>query len=368
MNYNLLPSLEHLATVSVAALLYNDYEIEKMLEGEKKSPIHSNCKRNETWNLIEMKIMDSLSSLLPSSLQVKVAEVIHPMRDEVFRWKVDHSFLLKHIGEYSYIYNSCLSWKTDGTINREQTTKNLLMNENIDPKIRFITACIYFLEDEVLALWERIKENHKKSIIRIGTNSAVRFWMKQLKKGNIKHWREMIEGYFGVPCIRQSDIPLRLSSFYDFLSSESKQKYIKFFGAHQVHTHDLRLCLKNKHENECREIFRSRPDAALFICLRWPFRSLYIKMAEEIISYLTAKNLSTLLLVMIVSYIQDGYEDFQLFEEIWKMSPAALKNDVMKDIRFFLWTKRLLEEANHSQPLEKIVRKCYLDEALQLME
>ncbi|GBL93553.1 hypothetical protein AVEN_59736-1 [Araneus ventricosus] len=381
MSYNVLPPLEHLATASVASLVYNDIEIGKMLGHGKKCTVHSNCNSVEAWKVIEEKVMEDLSPFLPSSLQIRVARVIHPMHNEVWRWKADHSYLLKHFGEYSRIYNSCLSWKTDGTINGEQTTKQLLMNESIDPEIRFITACTYFLEDEVSALWEKMKEVDKKRITETGTNSAVRFWMKQLTKGDnkswwmkwlkkedVRHWTEMIDEYFRNPSIKRTDVPLRISSFYNFLSWESKQKYIKLFGNHQIHTDDLRMCLKDKDEVERREIFRSRPDDALCICLRRPFRSHFIKMAEEIMSYMAADDFATVVLAMILSYIHNGYEDFHLFEEFWQMSPAALKDDIIRDNHFVMLIKNLLDELNYSKVLEEVVRKCYLNEALRIIE
>ncbi|GBL93546.1 hypothetical protein AVEN_59729-1 [Araneus ventricosus] len=347
MSYNILPPLEHLATVRVASLVYNDAEIGR-IGGRlgKKSTIYSN-RISDDWKVIEKKIIEDLSPFLPSLLQIKVAKVIRPMHNEVIFWKEDHVYLLTDYGHYSPIYNSCLCWKTDGTINREQTTKKLLMNESIDPKIRFITACTYFLEVEVLALWKRIKEVHKNRIILPRTNSAVRFWMKQLKEGDtkhwwmkwrkkddVKHWSEMIDEYFRNPSnfIELMDIPLRISSFYNYLSWENKQKFIRYLGYYYVHSDDFRMCMKDENELQRREIFRSTPVAALLLCLRWPFRSRYIEMAEEIMSYLTARGFLDVVVAMIVSYIYDEYEDSQLFEEFWQMSPAALKNDIIFNV------------------------------------
>ncbi|GBN42459.1 hypothetical protein AVEN_183470-1 [Araneus ventricosus] len=351
MSYNILQPLEHLATVSVASLVYNDAEIGRMLGHRKKlhtfelhrCTIYSKCNSDDAWKLIEKKIMKDLSPLLPSLLQIKVAKVIRPMHNEVFWWKKDHLHLLKYFGEYSPIYNSCLCWKTDGTINREQSTKELLMNESIDLEIRFVTACTYFLEDEVLALWQRMKEVNKNRIIHTGTNSAVRFWMTQLKKSDtkhwwikwlkkkhVRHWSEMIDEYFRNPsnCIKGTDIPLRISSFYNYLSWENKQQCMTIFGNHYLHTDDLRMCLKDKDEFERREIFRSNTFHALCICLRWPFRSHYIEMAEEIISYLPADSFLDVVRAMIDSYIHNGYEDFHLLEEFLQISPAALKDEI----------------------------------------
>ncbi|GBO04894.1 hypothetical protein AVEN_88026-1 [Araneus ventricosus] len=361
MNYILLPSLKHAAAVRTASLLYHDCEIEIMLE--KGTATDVNVQVHEQWQLKEIEIADKLSPLLPSLLRKTVAKVIRPMHNEVEAWKRNHEFLLKHLGACCCTW---LLWKTDGTINRTQTAKKLVVNDNIDPKIRFIMACTYFLEDEVLALWERIKPVRKrKKLVFEDSNSAVKFWIRWLKRKNTKHWSEMVDEYFRIPstypCYPPMDIPLRVSCFYPFLSREMKQHFIQYLAKPSCHADDFQICVNNMNETDRIEAFKTKFPFGLFFCLRWPYRSVFIKMAKEVFSYLTFDGFGTILHFMLCSYIFDGYEDFHLFEEFWLMSPATFKDETKKLGHSFATAESYFEFEHCPQALKEIVRKCYLD-------
>ncbi|GBN60433.1 hypothetical protein AVEN_87774-1 [Araneus ventricosus] len=371
MNFNLLPSLQQAAIVRIASLLYYDYEIENLTESIPQisdlfSPSRMGAaSTHEQWKEVEMKAVEKLSPFLPSLLRKRVAKVIRPMHDEVHRWKSEHNIFLEQYGARCLLCRRCillyLRWKTDGTIDRTETAKEIVANDSIDPKLRFIMACTYFLEDEILALWEEIEEVDKNMLDSEGTNSSVRFWMKWLQNKDINHWSERIDEFFTYRRAYPTDIPNRASCFYHWLSSESKQMYIAFTNTRRVHADNFQMCLNGMEEIERLEIFRNEAERPLLLCLRWPFRSLFTKFAKELVSFLTADRFISLLRAMLVSYVNYGFEDFHLLEEFWEMSPDALKGEAKKSL--IMWTEWFLPMIFPRQnrlALEEVVRRCNL--------
>ncbi|GBM03276.1 hypothetical protein AVEN_142562-1 [Araneus ventricosus] len=356
-----------MAAVKIAIGVLYDSEIEKMLQEERKYPrgiiaIKFYSDRHELWKMIQMKAAEKLP-FLPNSLKTSVCKYIQSLHVESEDWIKDHMFLLNLDPLHcNLVYKTIFCWKSDGTINRVKTAKKIAQNKNIDPNSRFILACTYFLEDEVLAIWHGHKEVKKKSMRIKGTNSAVRFWMKWLKKGSVTPWRLMVDDYFSFPCFRRSDIPLRFSSFFPYLSQESRANYFGYFdlGLQCFDKDGFFSYLCEIDEAERTELLQLIPRDALRYCLKWPFQTLFIEMANQLESYMKGSDFEIVFLE-IVSSIMCGLHDFdyvELLKEFWNLSPS-FKEEIKKCEIFSKVMEAILnyDAGSQSLPLAEIVDK-----------
>ncbi|GBO14825.1 hypothetical protein AVEN_19376-1 [Araneus ventricosus] len=350
-----------MAAVRIALCLYYDKDIEKILEGEKKLPYSNgefSRKVYKFWKRIEMKAAEKVSSL-PTSLQTRVVKFIRPIDLETIKWTSDHANLLK-LGS-TYTYKSILRWKTVGTIDRTQTAMKFSQNKNFDPETRFNMACTYFLEDEVLALWHGDEVLDRKRLSRNGRNAAVRFWVKRLKEGSCRKrpWKDMIDGYFQILSVRRSDIRLRVSCFFPYLSWEGKKNYVRNLLCSNIaraYSDDLRLCMHAMDEAERVELFSEYHVHWLYYCLEWPFQSLFIDLANQLWSHINADKFHAVLFHIIRFSILRGLECFDyvgLLKEFWHDSPDAFKENIMKRKKSFKVITEILnyDEKNASLPL-----------------
>ncbi|GBN52141.1 hypothetical protein AVEN_1228-1 [Araneus ventricosus] len=334
-----------MAGVRIVLAMYYDKDIENVLEAEIKLPFRHRClerERLELWNLIEMKTVEKLS-FLPNLLKVRLSKCIRPIHVETCRWIRDHESLLKLSSAQCYLTcKSILCWKANGTIDRIKTAKKLVQDTNIDVKTRFAIACTYFLEGEVLSLWYGDNEVNAVRIPRNGTNAAMRFWIKHLKKGYWRkhYWKAMINGYFEIPRIRRSEIPLRISSFFPYLSLKAKKAYFSsvyyFIGVHQD---DFRLCMQIMDEKERFELFCKYPADSLYFFLQWPLQSLFMEMAHRLWSHMDKHQFHAVLDHIVMNYILKGLDDFdyvELLKEFWCLIPAFLKVEIKKMKKYFV--------------------------------
>ncbi|CAL1291857.1 unnamed protein product [Larinioides sclopetarius] len=367
MNYNILRSLQHMAAVKIAVEIFYDNEIEEILLEERKYPrvlmgVEFNHSRHELWKLIQTKAIEKLPGLA-ASLQTRVYNCIHALYAETEDWIRDHTLLLNLDPLHCPLAcKSNLCWKSDGTINRVETAKKIAQNKNIDANDRFILACTYFLEDEVLGIWNEDGVS-KRSLRRKGTNSAVRFWMKWLRKSPVMPWKLMIDDYFSVPCFRRSDIPLRFSGFFNYLSQESKEIYLEYFNYRLQCFHKDEffsyLCIMD--EEESTELVQLIPQDALEHCLKWPFQTMFIEMVKQLESH--GKDLNFyVIFCKIVANIVFELHDFdyaELVRELWNVS-FSFKKEIEGCEIFSKIVEAILnyDKDNQSLLLAQLVDQC----------
>ncbi|CAL1291862.1 unnamed protein product [Larinioides sclopetarius] len=292
MSFIFLPSLQHLAAVKVALAVYYDDIIQ--LSGESiLSDEVSRTTYKENWIMIQRMESMKLSELLPELLRKRIVQLIQPMSSEVQIWITNHSVIKKHVKK-DFVNNLC--WKPDGSIDRIKTAKQFIQNKKIDIRVRFVIACIYFFEFEILNLWREMSTFRRMSIPRIDTNIIVRFWMKRLKKRDISPWTESIREYLENDFeYKDTDSRFRLSSFYVALDRETRWTYISQLWPWITHVDDLLFCIYQMDEAERHETLRRMPTKVLHCYLRWPVQSLFLNIVNSVWSRLSQSCLKTVL-------------------------------------------------------------------------
>ncbi|GBL85555.1 hypothetical protein AVEN_34705-1 [Araneus ventricosus] len=224
MALTFLPSLQHLAAVRVALTVYNDDIIrflDELYLREKYDvldPHHFNLKEERWIRKCIKKTRKKLCKCLPKSLRNPVVHIIQPIVAEIHFWARDHFPIIKRIEKRHYKNSLC--WKSEGTIDRTKTAKQLVRNESIDKTVRFVMACIYFLENDVVHLWQSMTADERQNIFLIDSNTAVDFWMKWLRENAKSPWTRCVLKYLTCDFLYRmlSYLPysrIRITSFFN---------------------------------------------------------------------------------------------------------------------------------------------------------
>ncbi|KAF8790465.1 uncharacterized protein LOC129961047 [Argiope bruennichi] len=242
MESNSPERLETMVAAAVASHIFMHPEIDAMLQIEETIfPIDL---RQEYWSSIERKFMEITGNLLPIPLRNMVFGFLKPLHETYDLWKKDH-YLNKKIKQN--VYKSCISWEIDSaTINRRKTAAKLIRNRRVDVRTRFIMACTYYQEDDIVDLWRQIRGKTRRAITRRGSNDSVRFWVKLLKKKATHTWREEVENHYRVTNSKPYDSPLILNCFFRYLNQGKQlQMLIKQFATQRLHLEDFLLCMNH---------------------------------------------------------------------------------------------------------------------------
>ncbi|GBL85552.1 hypothetical protein AVEN_34703-1 [Araneus ventricosus] len=369
MALTFLPSLQHLAAVRVALTVYNDDIIrflDELYLREKYDvldPYHFNFKE-EIWirKCIE-KTRKKLWKCLPKSLQNSVVHIIQPIVSEIHFWARDHFHVIKHIEKRHYKNSLC--WKSEGTIDRTKTAEQLVRNENISKPVRFVLACIYFLENDVVLLWQSMTARERNNILSLDSNTAVNFWIKWLRKQAKSPWTQFLSTYNFIDRLalpgRWSRI--RLSLFFNEMNWFHKIFYLHASWPHRTHIDDLRMCYILSNETERAQFFglSSIPKDLLLCYLDWPLQSLFLDAINQIRSHLNRHCFECSLEYIVYTKLMRGMQDFdylRLLRDLWNQIPDTYKEEIQRKKIFTLVHAAMnYDEKTHRQPIAELLKE-----------
>ncbi|GBM67063.1 hypothetical protein AVEN_74807-1 [Araneus ventricosus] len=390
MSLTFLPSLQHLAAVRVALAAYNDDTVRlldelilkekataryklipneddddriEMIQIEEDNSEDCFYKQQEKWiRKSKKKARKKLSKLLPKLLQKRVVHILQPLATEIYFWVRDHWYIIKHIERGHFTNNLC--WKSEGTIDRTKTAKQLVRNESIGKRVRFAMACIYFWENDVLHLWHSMTTAERKSIFSINSNVAVHFWMKWLRKRARPPWTQLVSNYMDSDVLKLDYNRVRLSSFFIELNTFSQGVFLRGLWPQHAHIDDLRLCYNLLDETGRSEIFHSQSKTSQVLCcyLDWPLQSLFLDAVNQVRSHLTAFSFEYLLYKIVHKKLMRGMQDFdylQLLKDLWNRIPDPYKVEIQRQRDFTLVRAAMCyDEETHPLPIQKLLKKC----------
>ncbi|GFY46003.1 uncharacterized protein TNIN_327441 [Trichonephila inaurata madagascariensis] len=102
---------------------------------------------NKQWEVLVGKKVSSFP--LPESIQKEVMALVRLIVLEVDKWLEDHARIPMSITSSHIRFH----WTQDAKIDRVKTAKAMIANNGIDVKDRFLLACQYCFEDDVVLLW-----------------------------------------------------------------------------------------------------------------------------------------------------------------------------------------------------------------------
>ncbi|KAF8784821.1 hypothetical protein HNY73_010442 [Argiope bruennichi] len=280
--------------------------------------------------------------------------MIQPMHFQATLWLKDHDFL-PHRKGFSFNYRKMLCWSPDGSIDREGTAMKYVKMQEFDTRDRFIMACNYGFEEAILHLWDVVKIVGINCTARRGVNSAVRLWMDLLRNGCTSPSNEKAEAHFAIENLKPTDIPLRLSTYFKYLSPALRQEYFKPLGRHHLHEDDFRMCLPQMGEAERDRLFKAQPIDALGHYLEHPFEFRFIKMAKKLSPDMVLNDYIIILDVMLKLFMLCGDLYSDLMKAYWAKIPALMKRRIKRTRHFKVYNRVFKHKQNRLRNLQEII-------------
>ncbi|GFT08047.1 RNase H domain-containing protein [Nephila pilipes] len=314
-----LPSLQQIATVKLATIVFNDASVnavEKLLE----IPL---C-------LLPIELLEKImDNLLPeyvqvSSLAEKVRKLARPISLEIEEWKEYHSRLL----DTSVDFQNYFVWKTLGTIDSEATALSLIQSDRLEVGCRFALACFYCFEDFIPRLWKERSPFRKTRIVC--RSEIVRVWVNWLEngcKGSIRESESFV--YWAI----RDDNPFATRYLLEGLTPEKRKSFLASITYKtDVSIAVLHVCFSQMDDCQRTELFQKCPFKLLKCFLNWPMQSQFLEKAKSAFQYLDVREFIELLFFIFLQRILADWKDFDypdLLTKFWKLSPPALKITVL---------------------------------------
>lgn len=369
MNFILNPSLKHIALVQVAAILWNEHDVNKHLVREFSCSLcisesnffpypHYLCKRYDEWKMIEDSVIDKVSELtIPASLKEKLSCYIQPIGIQILRW-IDYHFRFCGF-DFGLLNNLC--WTPNGTLDKKKTAEVLIRDEAIDITVRYRLACAYCLEDAIPELFYRKIDNHKifyytGSILSKFERELLMFWKQYMEKnfsrctiirksnniyfsdsymlqcateaGNIAATKYFLQKLIKQECSLDEVLMNAAIS----AAKKSHKSVLDFNDSPQEYYSEFFCFILSQISNEQQvQLFEICPVEALQCLLDWPWQKIFVKTVSLLFNFLPD---SYAVLKTITHKLDIGYKDYnyqKIFQDVWQLIPHAQKLYIIND-------------------------------------
>ncbi|GFS83545.1 uncharacterized protein NPIL_686341 [Nephila pilipes] len=373
-----VPSLENIAAVSVAVILYNDYEIQQSLKETlyRFSP-------DEQWKNVMREKMPNHIVSIPA--QQKIMSFLKPINYEAEKWKWHHRKLIGQ--DIDWRITSKLLWKTDGTIARFETANFFIRSDILDIRNRFKLACSYWKKESVIAIWKKMPESLCRDFSETysrddgfeGTDWNVKIWIRWYTEEYTKNSRKEIclSSYDWNAVSLQGELPLKSTP-------EERLEIIRRILEWECDLHTARFCVLFLKADQRLEVLKTYPYQVLKSYLLSPCQSLFIEKANYVRNDLSEAHFICLLHIIYCQRVVPDWEDsdyVELLQEFWSIIPnyhkeSVKREDIYRAIELIVANGRsILSTENqflfHSQQnVELNVTKCceYIIRRIELIQ
>ncbi|GBN04650.1 hypothetical protein AVEN_238653-1 [Araneus ventricosus] len=325
------PSLSYMCLAKIAVGLYNEFGL-KIL---KKAFPEMKCLRFREFKehspddfiLLSNRAKERLL-LIPTILRKKILKAVERVQFELAEWLGRHE---KKVGYY-YYYGKCdFFWRSDGSIDRTKTAREIVRNQNVAIGARFEIACMYCLEKSVQTLWAILEANGETECFerpydKSHCNAMVHFWVRWMREGAQFHWTQAAHEYldFRMFFLYQNGSEPSFSTLFRVLMKGDRSKFFRYMIL--CDKDDLRFCLYTVTNKEQEKIMEKYARYVLLIHTDRPLSSLFLEIAEKSWKFLSHSSFHRVL-----GYLLDlkDNRDFDYYAylavEFWNMSPGRFK-------------------------------------------
>ncbi|GFT44369.1 uncharacterized protein NPIL_533131 [Nephila pilipes] len=316
------PSLLYMALVKTATEICRIPEIKAFIACAPETAQVSamTFAYSQEWaSLIKSKV--SLLKL-PAQLQQQLIHFIRPISIKIKEWVTCHCrFLLCDSSEVDL--QSCLHWKSDGTIDALKTATSLVRDESVSVSLRYRIAGVYYLMDDARKL-QKGCEDSKESISREYRTSSLYQGLKNMLETNFVSFIDFYIFY--------CDNPNALKEFFNERNLNKRDNVLKLFMKYShANLKVIRFCLSEISVKEHESVFESYSYLVLFSFVEWPFQNIFLDMADRLWSYITKEGFLNVMNYIYDERIEKGWKDYdyeELLKVFWLKSPEDFKNYV----------------------------------------
>ncbi|PRD23198.1 UNVERIFIED_CONTAM: hypothetical protein NCL1_47061 [Trichonephila clavipes] len=271
---------------------------------------------------------------LPNEIQKQLVGIVSALGFEIVNWFECHKGIML---QADHDLRNKLSWFSFGIIDRFETARNFIQDENVSIFYRFHLACKYYFEEYVPLLFERIStENQSIFLGRLSDTRSMELWIVVLNRHAALDWGK-ISRYERNHFFRDNFLGIRYY-FTRLQGLETRYQCIFFaLGNEELHPLDLYLCLSRMTADELNSLLSRLPDRALFdlfhYFLCWPFQIIFMKVVNNFKHHIN-RNTFRNLVISILYKLRKGWYDYRyidLFESLWSLMSTRYGRFVKED-------------------------------------
>ncbi|GIY99757.1 uncharacterized protein CEXT_646871 [Caerostris extrusa] len=360
VNYNIMPSLKHMAFRTITATMWNQKDI-KQLATEFCFQSMNGKTKNQLWHtVVEDTVKQNVRKLyMPESLISEVIKLVKPIGLEISKWIKFHISFLDD-AQFVILILDKLSCTSLGTVNYKKTAEFIVRDEQLDLVKRYKLACVYCLESDIPALWEQLPRSDKR-----------RFYCKDNPSKHIQHELVLIWTYFikgeANKLNRRINLLLEDCSFNEYAFKYAAHSGNRVATEHFFQklttkerkgclvettqcvaktrcdldygcTHDfpkecycdvLAYLLLQCNEADQVKVFQKYPYRVLKCFISWPWQDHFIQIAERMWPFLPEFDYNTLLRILTENINIFGYNYHKIIRKFWLQSPISFKEYVI---------------------------------------
>ncbi|GFU10580.1 uncharacterized protein NPIL_219471, partial [Nephila pilipes] len=340
------PSLQLIAHVRIAKGVLRILEFKNVLPDFL---LH-----NASDNLQNMhQILSSL--ILPKVLENRTMGIIEALCKEIESWCYCHCLFLIGV---NLDYWDRIQWYSHGNINRLETVRAFIQDENINSRERFNLACAYYLDVDVRNLWEKMSLGCKNYFIIQNTEYRRSiYWLFPVLSGIPLDWSQISETIefddFSVYDSRNFFYRNNCGLFQIFPKLKNAEarfrSILNCMLSNQLNPFDLYLCLFRMEDRELYELFNRLFFLQRLVIFRyflsWPLQGFFLDILERFGSK-TSKMFYLELFNFILrdkfktEWFDHDYVD--LVKEMWTSISPKIKSEIEKDT-IFPYLKQVLD-------------------------
>ncbi|GFT59370.1 uncharacterized protein NPIL_132441 [Nephila pilipes] len=297
-----------------------------------------------------------LSSLdLPSVLRNPTMGIIQALGIEIANWCLWHNVFLI---DATLDYWNRIQWYSHGTINRLETARALIQDENINIGQRFNLACAYYLESDVRTLWKDMSLGYRYCFVtRKHEYKSRTFWLDALQTGDPLDWSQIsgvinIENFFEHDTrnyFHRNDLGL-LQLLPNLENPETRFRSILIsIGNEAFHPFDLYLCLSKLEDHQLDKLFDClSTEQRVSVCksfLHWPLQGLFLEIFERLRTNMSIISYIQLFVFFLCEKCNTKWSDYDyedLVKRIWSSLPHDTKSLIRRS-EIFIFLKKVLD-------------------------
>ncbi|GFT48865.1 uncharacterized protein NPIL_358691 [Nephila pilipes] len=345
MKIRFWPSLQLLAQVRIARGILCNLEFENVFPNF----VHG-------VGFIDLEYMHQILSSfhLTNVLKNRTMGIIEALGKEIESWCSCHrSFLI----DSNHDYWNRIQWYSHGTINRLETARALIRDEDINIVKRFNLACEYYLEADVRTLWENMSSGHRQFFITKNKNRNRKFWLNALQTNTPLDWLAISLAIMSNDFSIHDPSSYFYWSFLGLLHFFPKLNYaparlssiLCSVGRRELHPFDFYLCLRQMNEHELDSLFHylSR-EKRLKMCewfLQWPLQILFLDLFQHLRRNMSKKFYNMLFKFIFFEKYKSKWLDYDylnLVKQIWSSVSDDIKTRI-KNGGMYVFLKVLLD-------------------------
>ncbi|XP_065225278.1 uncharacterized protein LOC135849056 [Planococcus citri] len=173
-----VPDLREIAAVNIAVAFWNHINIPLTLFERTGS---GNYYSGDIYNVnLTQKVRGLIDSIsVPNSVAEYIKSIVDRQRYRIDDWVTYHHrtiFFSNGQDKHLYYHVRHFAWYSDGTINHEQTARNLLSSLRLSHLEKYKFLCMYCLKDEIEEIMPLLMLDDVKEYVHFASHPLIYYW------------------------------------------------------------------------------------------------------------------------------------------------------------------------------------------------